>query len=405
VMPKPAGCAGCVLESVGEGWCGCSGPTNARLLIVGEAPGRSEVAADPPTPMVGATGWEVNSALRGQRDSVRVANVRRCLPPEHEKSRSQVLSTQHCTRTYLHPEMADLSEVRTIVCVGGDALREVVGIGGISKVFGSVWSRAEVEAIRAAARVGEPPLPLPPRLHSVVAAIHPAAAMRGSKWMMPTIKQMIWRGWQWSQREKGPGDRLAGLTVDLQPAPEVVEAALREHSTVAMDVETVGRESKQISILGLATSPSEVMVMDWREPYISIVRPFLEDPTYAVIGHNFAFDMHALWETSGIDVRAQVLDTMNAAALLWPPVPKRKQDETTKEKLQLPWHSLALCVMRVFEGEAYWKEAELPWQQAFYQVAYGERFPAWQWPRLYCAIDALKTFGLMLEERRMMQGD
>ena len=213
-------CSSCV----GAAWPGYTpgdGPMTARLLILGEAPGKEEILPQPDGvchPFVGPSGYHLNKPLMGERDLVRVDNCRRCKSPgadaDGEKGESKdefARSTEYCSEVYLGRWLVNLVECRTILCVGADALREIVGItpasfhhkkgGGLARLVGSTWSREEVIAIRAACRSDSPPLPLPPKLHSVVASIHPAAALRGSRHLMPTIYQMIQRARNLSLQE------------------------------------------------------------------------------------------------------------------------------------------------------------------------------------------------------------
>lgn len=95
---------------------------------------------------------------------------------------------------------------------------------------------------------------------------------------------------------------------------------------------------------------------------------------------------------------------MSMAATLWPPVADRKNEEAGgKQKLRLPFHSLPLCVFRTHETEAYWKEPGSTYGQAFYAAAYGHAYAPYEWDRLYCALDVLKTYSLKLRLKEMMR--
>jgi hypothetical protein len=94
---------------------------------------------------------------------------------------------------------------------------------------------------------------------------------------------------------------------------------------------------------------------------------------------------------------------MSMAALVWPPVADRKVEETSKQRLRMPFHSLPLCVLRTHEAEAYWKEAGSAYGRGFYQAAYGQTYSPWEWPRLYNSLDVLKTYSLKLKLEEMMR--
>jgi hypothetical protein len=152
------------------------GPLTARLLILLDAPDEELEAA---------SAWHFKRALLNEDDMVR-----------WEYAAGNLASVAH-------EGGSALVECRTILTTGSESLRCVTGIGadsfhhkksgGLSRLVGSVWSREEVVAIRAACQPQLEPLCLPPKLHSVVAALHPANALRGSLHLMPTVYQMIRR--------------------------------------------------------------------------------------------------------------------------------------------------------------------------------------------------------------------
>lgn len=103
----------------------------------------------------------------------------------------------------LQPLLSGLPQLRTILLGGTECLAEVTGIvpssfhhkksGSLSRLVGSVWSLEEVISIRAACQPQREALVFPPKLHSIVAALHPSIALRGSMHLMPTVYQMIKR--------------------------------------------------------------------------------------------------------------------------------------------------------------------------------------------------------------------
>lgn len=426
MISLPSACSSCCYaqRSAPPGahaWVGPRGDlSTARLIVVGEAPGQEERWES--QPFVGPSGRELEKALGGL-DDVFVTNARKCLPPEKESSRDLLHSLNLCGSNWLKDELSSCVEARTILCVGADALWQIVGIKAISDTFGGVWNRQEVEAIRAATRQ-DWMLPLPPKVHSVVACIHPAAAMRGARWMMPTIRNVMSRAKQWSEKEHGPGmayaicgnlsckeqegwlayDRLAGLDINLNPSPEQLEEALNEAKgqVYAIDVETPRDNQSEILLCGLATSTSRAFVVEWRKPYCDVIGKFLSNNNRAIAGHNFYYDFKS-FASNNIRVNAKVYDTITIGSCLWPPVAARKQGETGRKAVKVPWLGLQNSVLRVFNDEAPWKGLEQPWMQAYYQVAYGHRFTPWEWPKLYCALDCLKTRALLEAEREMME--
>lgn len=70
-------------------------------------------------------------------------------------------------------------------------------------------------------------------------------------------------------------NRLAGLTIDLNPSPEMVSEWLNAKTPLACDVETPEQQQDVITLCGLAKSPSKGLVFDWKEPYVSLMRRWL----------------------------------------------------------------------------------------------------------------------------------
>lgn len=91
------------------------GPLNARIMLIGEAPGNKEDVKG--EPFVGKSGKELTNKLeeRGiSRDSVRITNSARCTPPENRDPTSEEL--ENC-KPYLKEEI-EMVEPELIVTLG-----------------------------------------------------------------------------------------------------------------------------------------------------------------------------------------------------------------------------------------------------------------------------------------------
>ncbi|HKL30488.1 MAG TPA: uracil-DNA glycosylase [Natrialbaceae archaeon] len=92
-----------------------TGPADADVLFVGEAPGQQEDAEG--EPFVGRSGDVLDEQLRVaglDRDTVRITNCVRCRPPDNRDPTSEEL--EHC-REYLEREI-DLIDPEVIVTLG-----------------------------------------------------------------------------------------------------------------------------------------------------------------------------------------------------------------------------------------------------------------------------------------------
>jgi uracil-DNA glycosylase len=99
------------------------GPSNAQIVLVGEAPGRTE--DEQGRPFVGSAGKVLDNALRAaglSRDSVFITNVIKCRPPGNRRPRKDEIET--CL-PYLQAQLEAIRP-RIIVTLGETSLRALV---------------------------------------------------------------------------------------------------------------------------------------------------------------------------------------------------------------------------------------------------------------------------------------
>lgn len=141
-----------------------SGPADAEIVVVGEAPGARE--DDEHRAFVGPAGMLLNKSLSElagvERDECYVTNVAKCRPPENRTPERKEVKI--CTDTYLRREL-DMVKPQFMLLLGNSALQGVVGKSGITKHNGSTF-KVDYEGGRATA----------------MASLHPAAILRNPKW-------------------------------------------------------------------------------------------------------------------------------------------------------------------------------------------------------------------------------
>jgi DNA polymerase len=136
------------------------GNPNARLLLVGEAPGAEEEACG--QPFVGRSGRLLEAMLAAAGlDSERdlyIANVLKCRPPGNRKpSRTEI---ETC-RPWLERQIA-LVRPQLVLLVGATALEALLGIkGGITKLRGQ-WLHLETSQGPYQPTLAQPPFDLLP---------------------------------------------------------------------------------------------------------------------------------------------------------------------------------------------------------------------------------------------------
>lgn len=110
--------------------------TSAKIMVVGQNPGKDEVAAG--EPFVGASGKYFNKVLQEvvgiSREDLYISNMVRCYTPENRRPRRSEM--ENC-RGFLDREI-ELLDPEVIIALGGPALRQLTGVNGITKNCGEM---------------------------------------------------------------------------------------------------------------------------------------------------------------------------------------------------------------------------------------------------------------------------
>lgn len=115
------------------------GKVKARVMLIGEAPGKEEDESG--HPFVGAAGRFLNKVLEGteiSREDLFITNTVKCRPPQNRTPRKLEIET--CTSNYLDHQIA-LINPELIMLLGMVAAKKVLGIKTINDVRGRVIER------------------------------------------------------------------------------------------------------------------------------------------------------------------------------------------------------------------------------------------------------------------------
>lgn len=300
-----------------------AGPLEARIMIVGEAPGETEEQRG--RPFVGASGYLLDQMCHEAgilRSDCYVTNVVKYRPKGNDIS--HFLSEKECgswkrhsvSGLWLSPEaqegVAELeSEIarlqpNVIVALGNIPLTILTAKRGIGNYRGSVMAASGSS--------------------KVVPTYHPAAILRNYPWRWDAVQDL--------RRAKSeslyPEVRKPEWRFHLSPTLNEVLAFLsRLGESVVCDIET---RRRQITCVGVGDSKNEAMCIPifgeggsyWRtvEEEFLVVRALLNALTKRkVINQNFIYDafyIAALWGRKIIPV----FDTMIAQGVLFPGFPK-----------------------------------------------------------------------------------
>jgi len=115
------------------------GKSNAKVMIIGEAPGRDEDKTG--HPFVGSSGRYLDHVLKGtgiERSDLFITNIVKCRPPQNRTPASGEIEI--CTATYLFKQI-ELLKPKIIMLLGGVAARKILGVKGIKDARGQVIER------------------------------------------------------------------------------------------------------------------------------------------------------------------------------------------------------------------------------------------------------------------------
>ena len=112
------------------------GRTAAKVMIVGEAPGREEDESG--HPFVGAAGRFLDHVLEGtglDRTDFFITNTVKCRPPRNRTPKKLEVDT--CTSNYLF-EQIELVNPRLVMLLGGVAAKKLLGVKSVNEARGRV---------------------------------------------------------------------------------------------------------------------------------------------------------------------------------------------------------------------------------------------------------------------------
>lgn len=344
--------------------CTPTGPVNAKILIVGEAPGEEEERLG--VPFVGQSGQELDRMLHEAgiaRSECFVTNVVRHRPPQNrielwvpEKKKDILPGFIPCQGKIVHPNVvAGLDLLRkeikhvnpnVIVAVGNTALWALTGLTGITSWRGSLLEFQEGDS----------------RAIKLIPALHPASVLR--VWSQRNITVHDLR----RVRKESQSPDIRHLHYDILVKPDLWEARLylegllrrldssQSYVPLSVDIETRGR--RFISCVGIAdssVSAISIPIMSTERPEgywglddeVGLIRLMIQvftHPRAFIIGQNFSYDQQYFAKEWGVIIPCHH-DTLTAQQVLYPGTPK-----------DLSYLSSLYC-----EDHVHWKEEGKEW--------------------------------------------
>lgn len=289
-----------------------TGPKNAKIAIVGEAPGAYEDIAR--KPFVGPAGSVLEQCLHAAgliRSEVYLTNVVKIKPRNNDIA--PYFSSTKGTFTTLGMESVEALQMELnehganlIVTCGATAMAALTGLSKILKFRGYIFESRGLEVPR-----------------KVLPTIHPAAALHGQYIYRHIIASDLRKAREQSAtRELDRPDR--DLIYEFSSVNEALEwlEYFEAQSMVSFDIEVLNYEvacisfsskpniSCSIPFAGQWTEFEELQI--WRG-----VQRVLGNPASIKVGQNLIFDIHFLLTRCGIVVKGPLRDTMLAHSIMF----------------------------------------------------------------------------------------
>lgn len=296
------------------------GPLDAQIVLVGEAPGATEVRTG--EPFSGMSGELLTRLLQGAgilRKEVYITNVVKEQPPGNDishfikfnnKGVAQPTAAYLAYEKKLYEELAQ-TDANVYVAVGNVSLYALCRLTAITKRRGSILSGVQIGG------------------RKVIPIIHPASALRQHIFTHFIAKDLQRVADESRTPEILLPERIYHLRPSYLEAIQYLERC-RTAPAVGFDIEVMNEE---VSCFSLAISPYEVMsipliagghdyfTIDQEADILRATATVLEDSAITKIGQNIAFDFTFIYRKYGIRVN-NIEDTMVAQGICYPDFPK-----------------------------------------------------------------------------------
>jgi len=302
----------------------CGSPT-ARIAIVGEQPGYTEIRWHPPTPFVGAAGKVLNSCLQLAgitRGECWLTNVIKDLDRplaayiNIDGDNSTITSSG---QEYINQLRNELSKLRPNIAIalGNVALLALCSRTGITKWRGSVLESTLVHGLK------------------VIPSFHPATVIPPKSNYIN--KPLITFDLKCALRESEfPEIHRLSRNIEIMPSFEKAITTLKwlhqrglEGNILDFDIEVINEE---LDCFAFAWSPYEAICipLHYQGDYFSIeqeleimrwVATILKDPYIAIRGANIIFDLQFMMKKYGICTHGSIHCTQIAQKILTPDYP------------------------------------------------------------------------------------
>ena len=376
-----------------------SGPVPAQILIVAQAPGRSEEQADPPQPLVGWSGQRLREKLMPlagiDPNAVRYENIVRCRPPAKKGGDMPPTAAEvaNC-RQFLSAAIAAVQPT-VIITLGAPALRWFLPTAKLEQCHGQPQSVDFLDNV------------------IVVPVHHPAAAAPGRN---PKLVPVMYDDWRKlgqllaGRRPRGLGDYQLVSGYFINRFLTELYDVRGSDMVFAFDLETTDPmwkdtfQAHHARPIGFSVSVREAEAF-YTTDSPECIRPWLESTQITKVCHNAKFETTVLAEIQ-IKLR-NVHDTKLMAAVLRKPSTHLKQLSWSELGLRqtrfeaVDWEDLAAVVQ--------YGAADSDMTLRLYHTLYYELYTAGLW-QLYNDIERpvvqvlsdIERYGVAVDSERLL---
>lgn len=319
---KPESCKACPLYNSKEGIVWGDGPTDAKMILVGEAPGEEE--GEEKKPFIGGSGKVLNAMLMHAqipRREVYVTNVVKCRPTAKDAfgrtvNRLPSETEIRCCSRFLVNELNTINP-NVVVALGDVPMKTLTGV------------KKGITLMRSVPREGSKRSDGQAERFKVVGTFHPAYVMRNQDFWPVTVFDLVRAGNERASPIISRREWKRVIHARLADVGESLERRIRTPRLLGLryyhhDLETTGLDPRRDTFrcVGVAAESDEVFVFDWTPDVVEFLKRLHSDPTLLTVGQNSeGFDI-PFQEAKGFDFNGPTYDTLLGFHLLNSSLPK-----------------------------------------------------------------------------------
>lgn len=357
-----------------------TGDPASPIMVVGEGLGREEISQG--IPFVGQSGkmlWAAAAESGFSRADCFVTNVNQSgaslksadLLRERPRLEAELRSSG-ARVLFLIGGMAFKTVTGGLVLPDGDTDQSVMNLRGYlfrPSDFGPQFVKRQVQVgVYKASRTGKytkgdprfamkklpEPRPLPPNVEWIVTTLHPSFVMKKEFEVLPALRADAGRV---GRALRGELDLIDPATLAFHPTPVGLAGKV-----VAIDIETPGKDCDDIERIG-ASDGTTTWSAEWNSTSRDATTALLEDPSLTIVVHNAAFDLPRLEMARVPKLKGRLWDSMYAAQLLAPAMPKGLGKTATVHLDLRPWKHLNVAEPARYNAMDAFVEARLALEQ------------------------------------------